>query len=126
MRKVIVAEDDVYLREAYVTILKASGYDVRGAENGKQALEAIEQSKPDVLLIDMLMPVMGGLEALAVLENKALLGQMKVIAFTNLSDKATLDQLEAFGVDKYLLKSSVTPKELVANIEEVMSKVAAS
>ena len=126
MRKVIVAEDDVYLREAYVTILKASGYDVRGAENGKKALEAIEQSKPDVLLIDMLMPVMGGLEALAVLENKALLGQMKVIAFTNLSDKATLDQLEAFGVDKYLLKSSVTPKELVANIEEVMSKVAAS
>jgi Response regulator containing CheY-like receiver, AAA-type ATPase, and DNA-binding domains len=126
MRKVIVAEDDVYLREAYVTILKASGYDVRGAENGKQALEAIEQSKPDVLLIDMLMPVMGGLEALAVLENKALLGQMKVIAFTNLSDKATLDQLEAFGVDKYLLKSSVTPKELVANIEEVMSKVAVS
>lgn len=126
MRKVIVAEDDVYLREAYVTILKASGYDVRGAENGKQALEAIEQSKPDVLLIDMLMPVMGGLEALAVLENKALLSQMKVIAFTNLSDKATLDQLEAFGVDKYLLKSSVTPKELVANIEEVMSKVAAS
>lgn len=120
MYKILVAEDDVYLREAYVTILVSAGYTVQAVENGRQALEAIEEALPDVMLLDMLMPVMGGLELLEEMSGKALLEKVRIIAFTNLSDMTTIDRLESYNVERYLLKSSVMPKELISTIEAVM------
>ena len=122
MKQVLIAEDDVYLRDAYITILETAGYQVQGVENGQEALKSIQSSLPDVLLLDMLMPVMGGLELLDELTAKGLKTKIKVIAFTNLSDKETVDKLQAFGVEKYLLKSSVMPAQLIATIEEVVSE----
>lgn len=120
MRRVLLAEDDVYLREAYIAILEAAGYEVEGVENGKLALESIEQRLPDAVLLDMLMPVMGGLELLEVLNSRGILGNIRVIAFTNLSDEDTLSRLKSFGIDRYLLKSSVMPKDLITCIEGVI------
>ena len=122
MKQVLIAEDDVYLRDAYITILETAGYQVQGVENGQEALKSIQSSLPDVLLLDMLMPVMGGLELLDELTAKGLKEKIKVIAFTNLSDKETIDKLQVFGVEKYLLKSSVMPAQLIATIEEVVSE----
>ena len=121
MYTVLVAEDDVYLRDAYVIILKSAGYSVEGVENGKLALESIEKSPPDVLLLDMLMPIMSGMELLETLSAKGLLADLKVIAFTNLSDKTTVERLKGYKVDKYLLKSSVMPGELVKHIQETIN-----
>lgn len=122
MYTVLVAEDDIYLREAYVTILSAAGYTVVAAENGKVALECIAHNIPDVILLDMLMPVMGGLEMLEHVTADKLFSPAKVIAFTNLSDKHTLDALASYGVERYLLKSSVMPAQLVETIQEVLDK----
>ena len=122
MYTVLVAEDDIYLREAYVTILSAAGYTVVSAENGKVALECIKHNVPDVILLDMLMPVMGGLEMLERLTTDRLFPPEKVIAFTNLSDKHTLDALTSYGVERYLLKSSVMPAQLVQEIQDVVGE----
>lgn len=124
MHSVLVAEDDVYLREAYVTILKSAQYKVSGVENGKYALASIEDSTPDVLLLDMLMPLMNGLELLEELSTRGMLSKMRIIAFTNLSDRDTLEKLKGYGVDKYLLKSSVLPSDLINAIEDVVKKKA--
>lgn len=122
MHTILVAEDDTYLRDAYITILSAAGYTVIPAENGKVALQYLKKATPDVLLLDMLMPVMSGLELLEHLTREAIFPAGKVIAFTNLSDKHTLDALTGYGVGKYLLKSSVMPAQLVEAVQEMVTE----
>lgn len=122
MHTILVAEDDTYLRDAYITILSAAGYTVISAENGKVALQHIKKAAPDVLLLDMLMPVMSGLELLEHLSQENIFPASKVIAFTNLSDKHTLDALTTYGVAKYLLKSSVMPAQLVEAVQETATE----
>lgn len=71
-RKVLVVEDDPSIREALCDVLRLSGHDPEGAENGRAGLEALERSVPDVILLDLRMPVMGGLEFLRAIEPRRL------------------------------------------------------
>lgn len=122
MSTVLLAEDDVYLRMAYMTILEVAGYTVVEAENGLDALNELKRKQPDVLLLDMLMPVMGGIELLAEIEKAELFPLKRIIAFTNLSDTATTDKLHKFGVDRYMLKAAIMPADLVKGVQGVIDE----
>lgn len=120
MQKILIAEDDAVLREAYIVILRYAGYQVVEATDGREAVKKVEQERPALLILDMLMPGMTGLEVLQDKRIRALRKDMKVIAFTNLSDPVTIKALEVLGVDKYLLKSSVMPQTLIENVRQVL------
>jgi DNA-binding response OmpR family regulator len=120
MSKILIAEDEAVLREAYATILIHSGYEVLEATNGKDVLKILEETEPDLLILDMLMPILSGSELLHKFRLKENHPKLKILAFTNLSDQEIIKELRLYGVDRYLLKSSIMPHELIANIKKLL------
>lgn len=122
VHKILIAEDDPTLKDAYVLILQHAGYEVAVAADGREAIAQLIKEKPRLLILDMLMPGMSGIEVLKDPKVQALRGEVKVIAFSNLSDRDTLDQLDELQVDRYLLKSSVVPQELIEHVRQVLAE----
>ncbi|HSH55556.1 MAG TPA: response regulator [Candidatus Limnocylindrales bacterium] len=122
MPKVLIAEDESVLRDAYVMILGHAGYRVVPAVDGRDTLDKLEKERPELLILDMLMPGLSGLEVLKHQRMQPLRPGLKIIAFTNLSDPKTLLELERQGVDKYLLKSSIQPRMLISHVAEVLAQ----
>lgn len=109
---VMVVEDEPGLRHAYKIVLEAHGYDVATASNGEQALEALHKHKPRLILLDMLMPKMDGLAFIHAANLKEDYPDIKVIAFSNLSHNARLEEMRALGVHEHVLKADINPREL--------------
>lgn len=121
MHKVLVVEDEKILRDAYEKVLTMEGFDVIVATNGQEALKHIRTKQPDLILLDILMPMMDGLEFLKKAKIKQRYPTTKIIAFSNLSDQQKLDAMMELGVVRHMLKSSVSPKELVQQARELLS-----
>lgn len=119
--KVLIIEDDATLRTAYVTVLKAEGYDTKTADDGVEGLRLARQEVPDVILLDMLMPTLGGLEFLREYDLLRNYPGTKVIVFSNMSVPSDVKDAIALGATKYLTKSSFTPKEMVTMIQELLT-----
>jgi CheY-like chemotaxis protein len=115
---IIIVEDEEVLRDAYELILDSAGYKVYAVGNGKEALELLKKVSPDVMLLDMFMPVMNGREVLRKLKRSDH-PQMKIIVCSNMSDNALREEVLKNGADLFVLKSSVGPKELTQLIDEV-------
>lgn len=115
MRKVLLVEDEPLLRETYQTILATQPYENDCAENGKEALEMCKNKKYDLILLDLMMPVMSGIEFIKSLEN---INEMKskIIIMSNLSSGKELDEAHEWGVQKHLLKANISPTQLIAEI----------
>ncbi len=118
---VLIVEDDAVLRSAYETVLKIEGYDTRTAGDGQAALKVAQKQEFDVILLDMLMPNMNGLEFLQAFQAPAHHPQTKIIVFSNMSVPSDVKQTMQLGATKYLTKSSFTPKEMASIISEVLS-----
>jgi CheY-like chemotaxis protein len=118
MKKVLVVEDDYTLRTVYHEILANNGYAVTTAENGYEGLELLKQVRPDVILLDILMPLMNGLTFLEKSKVKDILPNTTVIAFSNLSDMDMLKKMLELGADTHVLKSSISPKQLLRTVSD--------
>lgn len=117
---ILIVEDEAILRAAYKSILAQEGYQVHEAADGQQALDLLPRTKPDLIVLDILMPKMDGL---AFLQNAQLLKNYphtQVLAFSNLSDQRKLEKTKALGAHKHVLKSSLSPKQLVDTIEQLL------
>lgn len=119
MKKILIAEDETALREAYTFLFSSQGFETFAAENGKEALTLLKKHKPDFVVLDILMPVMSGIDFLQSLDLPKDFPHTKILALSNLSDQKTINQVLELGASKYLLKASVTPKELIAAIQEL-------
>ena len=120
--KILIAEDDGFLAEIYLTKLKLSGYEVSQAWDGVEVLEYLKKNEVDFLLLDFLMPRMGGIE---VLEEMRRLGKYKdlpVIVLTNAAEKENVDKAFELGARDYLVKSYHTPEEVVQKIKKVLNQ----
>lgn len=117
-KRILVAEDEVDLREALFTVLAAEGYEVFTASDGKEALEIAKREQPDLVLLDLVMPHMSGQEMLAALKSEEWGVNMKVIILTALDDMQTLSEtLEKGGYD-YLVKSDWRLEDIVKKVRE--------
>ena len=117
--QVLIIEDEQLLNEAYARVLAAANISLLRAYNGKEALEVLRTQKPDVILLDLRMPVMDGIEFLKELQPKEQLPETKIIVFSNYDDQHEIDLAFALGAMHYMLKAWATPNELVKLIREV-------
>lgn len=120
-KSVLIIEDETVLRDAYKLILTHAGYQVWTAENGKVGLDVLKQNLPDLILLDLLMPIMGGKEFLLQADIKTKHPNVKVIVYSNLSDQTTVNDVIKLGVDKHVLKSSMSPNDLVEQVRAFVS-----
>lgn len=116
---VLVVEDDQPLNDAYKIILEQAGYHVMTAINGKQALEAVSATEPDIILLDLRMPVLDGIGFLTEYQPKNH-PNTAVVVFSNYDSHADIDKAYALGVDRYVLKARAAPKDLLALVEGII------
>lgn len=115
MRRILVVEDDDILREMYELVLAAHPFLTDTAENGKIALNFVSQNTYDLILLDLMMPVLDGVGFLkAYSQNPS--PSTRIIVLSNLSSGRELDEAMALGAHRNELKANVSPKQLVALI----------
>lgn len=119
MNRVLVVEDEPMLRDVYVTLFKLQDYVVQSAVNGKDAVDMLKAYEPDVIVLDALMPVMGGIEFLETVNPKDNLPRTRILLLSNLSDPKTISKGKKLGVHKYLLKADVSPTQLLEAVREL-------
>ena len=121
-KKVLIVEDDNFVAEVYSTKLLEMGHEVQIAQNGEEGLKMVSEGKPDLVLLDIIMPVMGGIEMLGELKKKDEWKQIPVILLTNVGEKESVQKVRNLGVQDYLIKSHFTPAEVIEKIEGILGK----
>jgi len=117
-KKILLVEDDDSLASVYQTRLQAEGFDIRRVPNGEDALAATLEYKPDLILLDVMMPKVSGFDVLDILRNTPATTNVKVIMLTALSQDSDKERAKALGVDDYLVKSQVVIADVVDRIKQ--------
>lgn len=112
MVKIAIIEDDLAISQMYRFKFEADGYDVQTAENGKLGLALIENMKPDIILLDLMMPEMTGDTMLAKLRATKWGKDIKVIILTNMGEQEIPDGVKQLGVSAVILKADMTPRQV--------------
>lgn len=112
MTKIAIIEDDQAIAQMYRFKFEAEGYKVETAENGKLGLELAESMKPDIILLDLMMPEMTGDEMLEKLRATDWGADMKVIILTNVGEQEIPVKVKQLGVSGIILKANMTPRQV--------------
>ena len=116
-KKILLVEDDTALSAVYKSRLDLEGFDVREVNNGEDALSAAIEYKPDLVLLDAMMPKISGFDVLDILRNTPETTNIRVIMLTALSQPKDKERAESLGVDDYLVKSQVVIGDVVERIK---------
>jgi len=116
-KKILLVEDDDALASVYMMRLKSEGFDVRRVANGEDALAAAKEHKPDLVLLDVMMPKVSGFDVLDILRNTPETANLKIIMLTALSQETDKQRAQGLGVDDYLVKSQVVISDVVDRIK---------
>ena len=117
-KTILLVEDDDNLANVYMTRLQAEGFKTVRVANGEEALQAALQAKPDLILLDVMMPKVSGFDVLDILRNTPETADAKVIMLTALSQDADRERAQSLGVDDYLVKSQVVIADVVDRIKK--------
>lgn len=115
-KKILLVEDDVALAAVYHSRLEIEGFDVKEVHNGEDALSIALEYKPDLILLDAMMPKISGFDVLDILRNTPETTNIRVIMLTALSQPKDKERAESLGVDDYLVKSQVVIGDVVERI----------
>jgi CheY-like chemotaxis protein len=118
---ILVVEDDASLNDAYKTILTAAGYKTRTAFNGQEALELVKQEEPDIIFLDLRMPVLDGIGFLREYKPKTDHPNVKIIVFSNYDMQQEVDEAYELGAERYVLKAWASPKELIKIVKDTIT-----
>lgn len=121
-KKIMIVEDDSFVMDIYRTKLTEAGFDVIEATNGMEAMKKIENHKPDLMLLDIVMPYMDGLEVLKKVKEDGRFKEVPIILLTNLSQKEDITKGLGLGASDYLIKSHFTPSEVLEKIKICFEK----
>lgn len=123
MEKILIIEDDMYIRELYEGAFKRAGYEVEIASDGEEALEKAEKQTFDLILLDIMLPKVTGIDVLTSLRGSDSTSKdTPIFLITNLGHDDIIKEAFKIGADGYLLKSSVTPKVIVKEIDSFFAK----
>jgi DNA-binding response OmpR family regulator len=121
MPKIAIIEDDRTISQMYRFKFEAEGYQVETAENGKLGLRLAEDMKPDIILLDLMMPEMTGDEMLAKLRATSWGKTTKVIILTNMGEQEIPESVRKQGVEAVILKADMTPRQVAELVKKHLS-----
>ncbi|MDB5166526.1 MAG: hypothetical protein JWM37_598 [Candidatus Saccharibacteria bacterium] len=116
-KRILMVEDDDALANVYTTRLLAENFDVRRVSNGEEALSAALTYKPDLVLLDVMMPKVSGFDVLDILRNTPETASLKIVMLTALSQDSDKDHANQLGADDYMVKSQVVIADVVDRIK---------
>ena len=120
--KILLIEDDEMLSTLYAEKFKREGYEVATANNGVDGLKLAEEHKPNVILLDIIMPKMDGFMVLKKLRKNGATKDISVILLTNLGQEEDVKKGKALGADDYFIKANHTPSEIVTKVKDIMKE----
>jgi CheY-like chemotaxis protein len=116
MKKIIIVEDEEILRNLLHKKLLAEGYSVEVAENGEVGLQKIRENRPDLILLDIIMPKMGGFEMLEEMQKDESISGIPVIVVSNSGQPVEIDRAQKLGARDWLLKTEFDPQEVIDKV----------
>ncbi len=123
-KKILVVEDDVAMREIVTHKLSSSGFDVKQAEDGKQGVELFNSEKPDLILLDLMLPEIDGFKVLETIRNSPdkKMAETPVIVLSNLWSNQDILRTQALKANAYMVKAYFTTEEILSKINELFSE----
>lgn len=120
-QRVCIIDDDDNIREIYATALELDGYQLLLAKNGAEGIELVRKYMPDIILLDLQMPVKNGMEVLEDLKGDEELNRIPVVILSNIDSEESFDAIGKYNTHFYLVKSLTTPRKVVGIVHEVLS-----
>lgn len=120
MTKIAIIEDDAVISQMYRMKFEADGFDVQLANNGVRGVALAEVFAPDIILMDLQMPEMGGVEALTLIRKAPWGKDVPVIILTNLGEEEAPKEIRALGIHSYIVKANLTPRQVVGRVKEAL------
>jgi len=121
-QNILIIEDDSFLRDLLKKKLKSFGFGVLEAVDGDKGLKKVKEEKPDLILLDLLLPTTDGFEVLSKIKQDPTTSSIPVIILSNLGQKEDVDKGLSLGAMDYLIKAQSTPDDIVAKIITVLKK----
>ena len=115
---ILIAEDDRFYGNMFETKLQKEGFDVLVCDNGKNLLAAVSSRKPDLILLDLIMPVMDGFETLKELKANSGSRDIPVVVLSNLGQDEDIERAKKEGAVDYLVKSNLSIQEMVQKVKD--------
>ena len=122
MTKILIIEDDKFLRELIIQKVSQEGYEVVGAVDGEEGLKMAGMERPNLILLDLILPTMGGFDVLRKLKEQEETKDIPVIILSNLGQKEDIDKGMQLGAIDYMVKAHFTPGEIVEKTKSVMKQ----
>jgi len=119
-KKILLVEDDPFLLDIYKKKFELSGIEMKVAEDGQEALDMVQQDPPDILLLDIVLPHIGGWEILRKIKSDKKFEKMQVVILSNLGQKEEVAKGLDLGAVKYLIKAQFTPNEIVEQVKKLL------
>jgi DNA-binding response OmpR family regulator len=117
MSKIAIVEDDQAISQMYRIKFEAEGFEVETAENGKLGLEMVEKIRPDIILLDLMMPEMPGDQMLKALRATEWGKDIKVIILTNMGEQEAPPDLKELGARRFIVKAEMTPRQVAEMVK---------
>lgn len=119
-KKILFVEDDDFLRSLAVAKLEKAGFVLSAAADGKEGLEKIAADKPDMILLDLMLPVVDGFAVLESVRGNEATKSIPVIVFSNKGDEADIERCTKLGISSYLIKANFTLDEMATTVTDIL------
>jgi DNA-binding response OmpR family regulator len=120
-QKILVIEDDKFLRKVISLKLDRNGFEVYEAIDGEKGIKKIAEKKPDLILLDLILPGMDGFEVLSKIKTNPDFAEIPIIIFSNLGQKDDIEKGLRMGANDYLVKAHFTPDEIISKIRLILN-----
>ena len=120
MKKILIIEDDTFLRELIVRKLSAEKIEISEAIDGEEGLKKIREEKPDLVLLDLILPSIDGFEVLAKIKADPVLAGVPVVILSNLGQQDEIKRGLELGATDYLVKANFTPGEIIEKVKQLL------
>ena len=120
MTKIALIEDNTVISQMYRMKFESEGFDVKLATNGENGIALVRDFSPDIILLDIQMPVMNGAEALKKIRKLDNAQETPVIILTNLGEEEAPKDLASLNISSYIVKANLTPSQVVKKVKEVL------
>ena len=119
-KKILIIEDELFLLEMYEMRLKTAGFEILTATEGKEGIHLAVEEKPDLIILDIVMPGISGYDVLKMMKKDPDIKDIPVLIFSNLGQEEEIEKGKRLGADDYVVKTNVTPAQLVAKVEKML------